>query len=297
MDISTVSAPMAGVARHMNLHPAHAVRSATTVLPAAGSVQELLRLLGSTEPCGNDAVIGLHMPVLRVQPDAVMLHEGSRAHTLYVVRSGSFKCTRTLEDGYEQVLSFALPGELIGFEALHAGTRQSSAIALEDSTVYSVPNAVVQDLQQRCPLLGDALRQALSRQLTRAVETAEMMSAVASDARLARFVLWMSARMAETGQSANRLRLRMPRRDIASLLGLAHETVSRSFTQLVEHGCLRVDNRELEILDLQALRLRARTTRGPQSECSPRKAVRPNSERAAPPNGWWQGRNPEPLAA
>ena len=52
--------------------------------------------------------------------------------------------------------------------------------------------------------------------------------AVAADARLARFLVQLSARMAECGQSPRRLLLRMNRRDIANHLGLAHETISRS---------------------------------------------------------------------
>jgi hypothetical protein len=56
--------------------------------------------------------------------------------------------------------------------------------------------------------------------------------------------------------------MRMCRRDIASLLGLAHETVSRSFTTMADAGLLKVENRELEILDLPRLQARARATRG-----------------------------------
>ena len=89
-----------------------------------------------------------------------------------------------------------------------------------------------------------------------------MMAAVAAEVRLARFLVWLSGRMAERGQSPHRLRLRMSRRDIASLLGVAHETVSRSFTALAELGLLRVDNREVEILDAAGLRRCTRSTRG-----------------------------------
>jgi CRP/FNR family transcriptional regulator len=99
-----------------------------------------------------------------------------------------------------------------------------------------------------------------------------MMAAVASDVRLARFLLWMSARMEEAGQSPRRLLLRMCRRDIASLLGVAHETVSRSFTTLADAGLLTVQNREVDILDLPALRGVARSTRGGAEDCSRRRA-------------------------
>ena len=92
-------------------------------------------------------------------------------------------------------------------------------------------------------------------------ELAEMMAAVAAEVRLARFLLQLSRRMDECGQSPRRFHLRMSRRDIASYLGVAHETVSRSFGALARWGWLRVDNREVEILDLPGLKHFALNTR------------------------------------
>jgi len=54
----------------------------------------------------------------------------------------------------------------------------------------------------------------------------------------------------------------MSRRDIASHLGVAHETVSRSFGELAHWGFISVDNREIGILDVEALKTFARMTRG-----------------------------------
>jgi CRP/FNR family transcriptional regulator len=67
--------------------------------------------------------------------------------------------------------------------------------------------------------------------------------------------------MAECGQSPRRFHLRMSRRDIASYLGVAHETVSRSFGALARWGWVSVDNREVEILDLPGLKQFALNTR------------------------------------
>ena len=76
-----------------------------------------------------------------------------------------------------------------------------------------------------------------------------------------RFLVHYSERMKTSGQSSERLLLRMCRRDIASHLGVAHETVSRSFSALVELGFLRVNNRAVDILDLERLRLLSTSTR------------------------------------
>jgi CRP/FNR family transcriptional regulator len=45
----------------------------------------------------------------------------------------------------------------------------------------------------------------------------------------------------------------MSRTDIGNYLGLAVETVSRVFTRLQQNGILKVDGKELQILDLGKL--------------------------------------------
>jgi len=89
---------------------------------------------------------------------------------------------------------------------------------------------------------------------------------VSSDVRLARFLLWMSQRMAEMGQSPRRLLLRMGRRDIASLLCVAHETVSRGFTNLTEGGYVLTQRKEVELLDIIRLHDFSLFTRGTATE-------------------------------
>ena len=202
------------------------------------------------------------LPVWRIRRDAVLLQEGAPAQSVFVVRSGSFKCVKTGEDGYEQVLFFAQAGDVLGFEALHAGHQPVSVVALEVATAYALPAQTLTDLRQRAAVLDLALQWALSRQMGRVAQVTEMMAAVSADTRLARFLTWMSQRMQDIGQSPHSLLLRMGRRDIASLLAVAHETVSRSFTTLADAGYIEVHNRDVEIRDLEGLRQRARCTRG-----------------------------------
>jgi CRP/FNR family transcriptional regulator, anaerobic regulatory protein len=239
------------------------VQRCAVTASAPAALPELLRAMGTgADPVDGTAAPELAVPVWRVRTGAVLLHEGALPEAVHVVRSGSFKCLKTSEDGYEQVLAFVGPGEVLGFEALSRGRHTSSVVALEDSTVFALPLRELDHWRQHAPALDHAMQFALSRQLARAGETAEMMAAVAAETRLARFLVWMSACMAERGQSPRRLFLRMSRRDIASLLGVAHETVSRSFTALADWGYLRVENREVEILDAAALRACTRNTRG-----------------------------------
>lgn len=230
---------------------------------------ELVRLLAGALP-----QVALDQPLLRAafeeplpllmwrtRRDGSLVHEGDTARAVYVVRSGCFKCIRTLEDGYEQVLSIAHPGDVLGFEALCTGHQPVGVVALEEASAFALPLAGLLELRRHHPSFDQALQFSLSRQLVRASRIAEMMAAVSSEVRLARFLLWLAERMGELGQSTRRLRLRVSRRDIASLLGVAHETVSRSFTAMAEAGIIKVENREVELLDAQRLHERARATR------------------------------------
>lgn len=253
-------------------------RTPVAPLSETATMADVIRTLGHSLDDGSEA--GL-MPVTpwRLRENATLLHEGGLSQQLYVLSSGSLKCVKTLEDGYEQVLFFAHRGELLGFEALHSGTQPASVVALEDAVLFALPVPDLPKLQETLPSLREALHHALSRQLSRVSETAEMMAAVASDARLARFLLGWATHMAQVDQSPHRLHFGMGRRDIASLLGVAHETVSRSFTLLADAGLLRVNNRDIEILDLEGLKLRAANTRG---VCAGRGSSKPGALNQCP---------------
>lgn len=248
----------------MNFDPLRDLAPAAGARPVSHGdpLREVVRLLGGDGPT-LEPMSRIPMALRRLEDGSPLAHEGAPLQSLYVVRCGSLKCVRTLEDGYEQVTALALPGDVLGFEGLHCGRHAVTGIALEVSTAYALPLSSLPLLRVQCPELDDAWQRALSRRLAHASATADMLAAVASEVRLARFVLWLSARAEALGWSSRRLRLTLCRRDLASLLGVAHETVSRSFTMMAEAGLLKVDNREVEILDYAQLQARARTTRRP----------------------------------
>jgi len=228
---------------------------------ASNSVGELLRLMGVAVDDPR-LLEGIGVSTRRVRVGGMLFHEGAHAQAIYFVAVGTFKSLHIAEDGYEQVLGFAGRGEVLGYDAVCIGLHPTTAVALEDSTVHSLALPDVFTLCQRVPALDRVLHLTLSRQLMHQVEIANLMAAVSAEVRLARFLVQLSERMAERGQSPRRLLLRMSRRDIASHIGVAHETVSRSFSVLMHLGCLAVCNREVEILDLERLKACASNTRG-----------------------------------
>ena len=227
---------------------------------AGSTVADVLSLMG-VDPCNEPQAACVPLAMRRLQAGDTLFHEGSRATALYFVLAGMFKAFRTAQDGYEQVIDFAGRADLLGFDALYTGVHPSAAVALEICSVLAVPLRDLDGLVRQIPALSGVVNRAASQALACRDDMAEMMAAVAAEVRLARFLMLWSRRMEAQGQSPRRLRLRMSRRDIASNLGVAHETVSRSFSALVQAGLIRVENREVEILCAQGLATFARSTR------------------------------------
>lgn len=235
--------------------------------PPASALEQLLGM-----PAAAAAAAGLPpVALVRVAEGATLFHEGAPARSVHLVQAGHFKVVRVGEDGYEQVLDFAGRHELLGCDGFADGHHRSAAVALEESWVYVLPVAELLRLCHQLPGFGRRWQAAIGRLVARTGEMAWLMAAVGAEKRTARFVLLYARRMAALGLSSRRLNLRMGRRDIASHLGLAHESVSRSFSLLAEGGLLRVDNREIEILDRERLEAFARCTRG-YGEPAPRRA-------------------------
>ena len=190
-----------------------------------------------------------------------------------------FKSHHTAEDGTEHVLGFPGRAELLGFDALCLGAHPTAAVALDGATVYAVPVRDLAALGQRIGGFDGALHFALSLQLSRRDEQVELMAPMAAEVRMARFLLQQSLRMAACGQSPRHFHLPMCRRDIARYLGVAHETVSRSFGSRSVRECVRVDNRAIEILDMDRLAALARTC---QPVGTPHRSQSPRPHTAAP---------------
>lgn len=225
------------------------------------TASDLLRWAGLSCWAGpdSDAVV---FALRRVPAQSTLVAEGQPLHSLFAVAAGSFKSVQVDPEGYEQVLGFALHGDMLGLDALGEQRHPSSIVALEDSAVAVLPAAQLLQTGHHVEALERLLMHAIGAELLHRGDTQYLMSAPGSEVRVARFLLHLGQRQQALGQSTRRLRLRMTRRDIASHLGVAHETVSRALTALAHAGCIAVSQRDIEIVDLAALTELQRVTRG-----------------------------------
>lgn len=194
-----------------------------------------------------------------LQRGEYIFRAGEPFRSIVSVRSGSFKSFVINEEGEEQVLGFHLPGELIGLDAIHASTHTANVVALDTSSVCALNFESVSQMARHLPELQAELFRIMSRHIAELEANAADLTA---DQRIARFLLSLSERFSRRGYSSSEFNLSMARRDIASHLRLATETVSRVLARFQEAGMITVKRKNIVIDDFAALE----TAANPPSE-------------------------------
>lgn len=173
---------------------------------------------------------------------------------LHAIRSGDLKTSHVSTDGEEQIVGFHMAGELLGIDAIYDGHHHCNAIALEDSEVCTLPFAPLQELFMFMPRLLQHFHQLMAAEIAREQNAIILLGSARTEQRVAAFVINLSSRYRALGYSSTRFRMRMSREEMGCYLGMTNESISRALSNFKRQGVLKVDHRELEILDAAALR-------------------------------------------
>ena len=188
-----------------------------------------------------------------LQRNDTVYQSGDPFRSIYAVRAGAFKTFHLDEDGEEHVMGFHLPGEIFGLDAIDEGTHRNTAVALDTSAVCEIPYAEIENLSHRISKLQTHMFRLLSREIRDDQILQMLLGKRTAEERIGSFLLNLSARHRQRNLSPHQLHLVMPRTDLGNYLGLAVETVSRVFTRLQDQGLLKVNGKDIEILEQSEL--------------------------------------------
>jgi CRP/FNR family transcriptional regulator len=197
-----------------------------------------------------DAIVATRRSVPR--GDA-LFRVGAPFTSLYAIRTGFFKTCVSSEDGRDQVTGFQMAGELLGLDGIGTDRHTCDAVALEDSQVCVIGYHQLEDLSRELSDLQRHFHRIMSREIVRDHGVMLLLGSMRAEERLAAFLLNLTTRLRARGFSASSLLLRMTREEIGSYLGLKLETVSRAFSKFQEDGILEVKQRQIRVLDPEAL--------------------------------------------
>lgn len=164
---------------------------------------------------------------LTVKAGAIIFHEGDDAVYFYKVVTGAVRLVKAVANGHRQICDFNLAGDLIGFS--NAAEHEFTAEAIQDCTLVRCRRKDINSLIRSDAAFACELQTLTAKGLSSAYAHMVRLCHRSAQDRLAWFLLAMSDRAEDDN---GWIELPMTRVDIADYLGLAHETVSRAFTQL-----------------------------------------------------------------
>ncbi len=185
--------------------------------------------------------------------------EGEPGDRMYLVVDGKVKLGQTSKDGRESLLAVLGPGEMFGELSLFdPGMRTSSAAALTDAVVLSLAHDQLKPWLTGRPELAAALLQALARRLRRTNEA--MGDLVFSDVpgRVAKALTDLGEKFGEVTPEGLLVSHDMTQEELAQLVGASRETVNKALADFAQRGWIRLESRQVLILDVERLGRRAR---------------------------------------
>lgn len=189
-----------------------------------------------------------------------LIWEGEDSVLVANVIDGVLKLSTNTEDGREQIVGVVYPSDFIGRP--FGGTTGHGVTALTDAKVCVFSRRDFDAFAREHPALEHKLLERTLGELDRTRRWMLLLGRKSAGEKLASFLVEMAERLGGTPGCAisfekpNQRHMTLPfsRQQIADVLGLTIETVSRQFTRLKNDGIVDLPSRrEVVILDFQAL--------------------------------------------
>lgn len=183
--------------------------------------------------------------VRRIAAGTTLFHQGDKADRFYFLFSGQVKLHRVVSDGQEKLVEIIRPGESFAEALLFTGAPNYpvSATALKASLVASLHGAHYRRMLEEHPSICLDILATLSIRLHQRLNEIDTLTLANASHRVVRFLY-----QAQEGESGV-VTLDVPKRLIASKLGIQPETFSRILHRLIDSGMIAVQRRRIEILD------------------------------------------------
>lgn len=198
----------------------------------------------------------------KLSPGESLIWEGEDSVLVANVIEGVLKLSTNTEDGREQIVGVVYPSDFIGRP--FGGATGHGVTALTDAKVCVFSRRDFDAFARSHPALEHKLLERTLGELDRTRRWMLLLGRKSASEKLASFLVEMVERLLapngcemdfeELRPSQRRIELPFSRQQIADVLGLTIETVSRQFTRLRNAGIIDLPSRrEVVILDYDAL--------------------------------------------
>jgi CRP-like cAMP-binding protein len=182
----------------------------------------------------------------------IIYNEGQKPGGVYCINEGKVKIFRLGLDGKEQIVRFAVPGDLFGLRALIGGASYStSSTAIEDSVVCLIPKSDFFRIIVKYPEISQRIMVMLSQMVDNAESKLLSIAQKPVRERLAETLIALHNMFNKDQLNSS---INLTRTDLANIVGTANETVIRLLAEFKEENLIYVNGRKITIYDFEGLR-------------------------------------------
>lgn len=189
----------------------------------------------------------------RYKKGQMIIQEGKYADGIHCINSGNVKVFRSSEEGKEQILRFAVAGDVLGYKAVIGNQPYAnSAEALEEAHICFIPRDAFFHIVRTNPSFALNMMEYITKELRLTEEHLVHLAQKPLRARLAELLLILRETFGvqDDGTTIN---ISLTREDIASILGTATESAIRMLSDFHNEGLIDLPGKRIRIVDAKAL--------------------------------------------
>ncbi|GBD90368.1 cAMP receptor protein [bacterium BMS3Abin04] len=172
------------------------------------------------------------------------------SNSIFFLKKGRVKLTRTSPDGKEMIMALVNPGEVFGEMAyVDDGERTDYAISVDECLICAISKDDFRHFVEENPALDKKLTKLIGFKLRKFSKRIEDLVFKDAQQRVISFLLTLAKSYGKRVGDELYIKPFLTHQDIASLTACSRQTVNAILTDLREQGKIKFDRRKLIIHD------------------------------------------------
>lgn len=190
--------------------------------------------------------------IKQVKKKQIIYYEGDNVLGVYLILTGRVKTIKLSEDGRELVTGMYGPDEYLGIHAMLSDDQYNeTAEAIEDTSICLLPKDVVNHLLDNYTDIGQKFIKIVSSNLLDKEEQLLQLAYHSVRKRMAEVLLRLAKQ--QNALDSPDPSIRISREDLASMAGMATETVSRTLGDFKDEGIIEKKGSVIQLIDFRKL--------------------------------------------
>ena len=178
----------------------------------------------------------------------IIYNEGSRIIGVFCVYNGVIKIYKTGSDGKEQIVAFALKGDIIGYRSVLSNEPAcTTSEVIEDSVICFIPSEIIIHLVKTNGDFALALLQLTCKELNQANSLIKDIAQKTVRERLAETLLMLENTFGTTPEG--NLNIVLTREEFANIVGTATESVIRLLSEFKSDNIITMEGKRIQLIN------------------------------------------------